>query len=73
MSVIDVLEMCSFKISKVGNIFEENKDKILDHLMDKIQLTWKLSYNELTHNNKSENLKYCETNLNEKIYCRIFK
>ena len=49
--------MCSFKISKVGNFLEKMKIKFKDYLMDMIKLTWGLLFNELTHDDKFEDLK----------------
>ncbi len=62
----NVLEICSFKIIRVQNIFTENKGiKILDYILDMVKITWGLLFNELTKDDECEKLSYCETKLNE--------
>ena len=62
----NVLEICSFKIIRVQNIFTENKEiKILDYILDMVKITWGLLFNELTKDDECEKLSYCETKLNE--------
>ena len=41
------------------------KIKFKDYLMDMIKLTWGLLFNELTHDDKCEDIEYCEAKLKE--------
>ncbi len=68
MSITNVLKMYFFKIQKVWNIFQKNEDKFLNYLMDMRKLSWGLLFNELTHDDRCEDLKYCEVKLNEYLY-----